>query len=50
MHNALTIKKTVGHKLRDRFCDAKLNFVNSYLLGVHGVEKDTTLIQFSGEN
>jgi len=40
----------VGHKLRNRFCDAKLNFVNSYLLGVHGVEKDTTLIQFSGEN
>jgi hypothetical protein len=34
----------------DRFCDAKLNFVNSYLLGMHGAEIDTTLIQFSGEN
>jgi hypothetical protein len=50
VHNALTIKKTVVHKLRDRFCDEMLYFVNSYLLGVHGVEKDTTLIQFSGEN
>jgi hypothetical protein len=42
--------KTVVHKLHDRFCDPTLNFVNSYLLGVNGVEKDTTLIQFSGEN
>jgi hypothetical protein len=41
------LKKTVVHKLRNRFYDAKLNFVNSNLLGVHGVEKDTTLIQFS---
>jgi hypothetical protein len=48
MHSQL--KKTVGQKPRDRFCEAKLNFINSYLLGVHGVEKDTTLIQFSGEN
>jgi hypothetical protein len=44
------LKKTVVHKLRDRFCNAKLNFVNSYLLGVHGVEKDTTLIQPGCEN
>jgi len=50
VHNAPTIKKNVVHKLSERFCNATLNFVNSYLLGVHGVEKDTTLIQFSGEN
>jgi hypothetical protein len=41
------LKKTVVHKLHARFCNAKLNFVNLYLLGV---EKDTTLIKLSCEN
>ena len=49
MHNAPTVKTPVVHKLRDRFCNVKLNFVYSYLLGVYGVEIDT-LIQFCGEN